>query len=50
MALSKRVGKVLGRGQSEERSERPPLMGRGRFNVSVMAILKDEAPNMEEWL
>ena len=50
MALSKRVGKVLGRGQSEERNERPPLMGRGRFDVSVMAILKDEAPNMEEWL
>jgi hypothetical protein len=25
-------------------------MGRGRFDVSVMAILKDEAPNMEEWL
>ena len=29
---------------------RPPLMDRGRFDVSVMAILKDEAPNMEEWL
>jgi hypothetical protein len=25
-------------------------MGRGRFDVSVLAILKDEAPNMEEWL
>ena len=50
MALSKRVGKVLGRGTSEERRQRPPLMGRGRFDVSVMAILKDEAPNMEEWL
>ena len=25
-------------------------MDRGRFDVSVMAILKNEAPNMEEWL
>ena len=50
MALSRRVGKVLGRGRGEERRERPPLMDRGRFDVSVMAILKDEAPNMEEWL
>ncbi len=25
-------------------------MDRGRFDVCVMAILKDEAPNMEEWL
>ena len=50
MALSKRVGKVLGRGREEERKQRPPLMGRGRFDVSVMAILKNEAPNMEEWL
>ncbi len=29
---------------------RPALMERGRFDVCVMAILKDEAPNMEEWL
>ncbi len=50
MALSKRVGKVLGRSPGEERRERPPLMERGRFDVSVMAILKNEAPNMEEWL
>ncbi|MEX1346018.1 MAG: glycosyltransferase family 92 protein [Candidatus Limnocylindrales bacterium] len=50
MALGKRVGQILGRGRGEERRERPPLMGRGRFDVSVMAILKDEAPNMEEWL
>jgi hypothetical protein len=50
MALGKRVGKVLGRGRDEERKVRPPLMGRGRFDVSVMAILKNEAPNMEEWL
>ena len=50
MALSKRVGKALGRGRSEERRQRPPLMERGRFDVSILAILKDEAPNMEEWL
>jgi hypothetical protein len=25
-------------------------MGRGRFDVAIMAILKNEAPNMEEWL
>ena len=50
MALGKRVGRIIGRGQSEDRRVRPPLMGRGRFDVSVMAILKDEAPNMEEWL
>lgn len=50
MALSRRVGRALGRGRSEERPERPPLMERGRFDVSVMAILKNEAPNMEEWL
>jgi hypothetical protein len=50
MALSERVGKILGRGRQEERMLRPPLMGRGRFDVSVMAILKNEAPNMEEWL
>ena len=50
MALSKRVGRVLGRNRSVERDIRPALMDRGRFDVSVMAILKDEAPNMEEWL
>ncbi|HZW01591.1 MAG TPA: glycosyltransferase family 92 protein, partial [Candidatus Deferrimicrobium sp.] len=27
-----------------------PLTERGRFSVSVMAILKNEAPNMAEWL
>jgi len=27
-----------------------PLIERGRFDVAVMAILKDEAPYMEEWL
>jgi len=50
MALSKRVGRVLGRSSTDERKVRPALMERGRFAVSVMAILKDEAPNMEEWL
>ena len=50
MALSKRVGRALGRGQTEERRTRPALMERGRFDVSILAILKDEAPNMEEWL
>ena len=48
MKLGKRVGRVLGR--PDEGKVRPPLMERGRFDVSVMAILKDEAPNMEEWL
>ncbi len=48
MALSKRVGHILGRPQ--EQKIRPALMDRGRFDVCVMAILKDEAPNMEEWL
>jgi hypothetical protein len=50
MTSIRRVGRVLGRGRNEERNERPALMERGRFDVSVMAILKDEAPNMEEWL
>ena len=50
MALSKRVGQVLGRGGDEGRKERPSLMERGRFDVSILAILKNEAPNMEEWL
>jgi hypothetical protein len=51
MGLSRRVGRVLGRrGAAEPRPDRPPLIGRGRFDVTVMAILKNEAPNMEEWL
>ena len=50
MTLGKRVGRALGRARTEERKARPPLMERGRFDVSVMAILKNEAPNMEEWL
>ena len=48
MVLSKRVGRMLGR--PEDRKARPSLMERGRFDVSILAILKDEAPNMEEWL
>ena len=48
MVLGKRVGRMLGR--AEERKTRPALMERGRFDVSILAILKDEAPNMEEWL
>ena len=48
MTLGKRVGRMLGR--PDEGKVRPALMERGRFDVSVMAILKDEAPNMEEWL
>ncbi len=50
MVLSKRVGRVLSRGRTEDHKGRPALMERGRFDVCVMAILKDEAPNMEEWL
>jgi hypothetical protein len=48
MVLSKRVGRILGR--TAEPKVRTALMERGRFDVCVMAILKDEAPNMEEWL
>ena len=48
MALTRRLGRILGRG--EEQKVRPALMARGRFDVCVMAILKDEAPNMAEWL
>ena len=43
-----RVGRMLGRG--EEYKVRPALMERGRFDVCVMAFLKNEAPNLEEWL
>jgi hypothetical protein len=53
-----RVGRVLGRPASSPASGRPvnraavrkPLIERGRFDVSVMAILKNEARNLEEWL
>jgi len=50
MTLGKRLGRVLGRSEATEGAPRPVLMDRGRFDVSVMAILKNEAPNMEEWL
>ncbi len=66
MGLTRRVGRMLGRssgpgahsdarGGSRARpgkaqGPRLPLIERGRFGVSVMAILKDEAPNMAEWL
>jgi hypothetical protein len=50
MVLSKRVGRALGRSRVDERKVRPALMDRGRFDVSILAILKNEAPNMEEWL
>ncbi|MFV2064796.1 MAG: glycosyltransferase family 92 protein, partial [Chloroflexota bacterium] len=49
MAVGKRVGRMLGRPSSGP-TQRKPLTERGRFDVSVMAILKDEAPYMEEWL
>jgi hypothetical protein len=46
---------VLGRDSPAEPKRRAgqgrtPLIDRGRFDVAVMAILRDEAPNMEEWL
>src|SRR3990170_1424297 len=59
MSMGKRVARVLGgRGTGGGRggaagqpgSPRKPLTERGRFDVSVMAILKNVAPNMEEWL
>lgn len=64
MDTGRRLGRILGRGTGTSRkrdraggspkrdrvSGRTPLIDRGRFDVSVMAILKDEAPNMEEWL
>ena len=50
MTLGRRLGRVLGRSEAAEGDLRPVLMDRGRFDVSVMAILKNEAPNMEEWL
>jgi hypothetical protein len=50
MTLGKRISRVLGRSRADDRRLRPALMERGRFDVSVMAILKDEAANMEEWL
>jgi len=48
MTPGKRVGRMLAR--TEERKTRPAIMDRGKFDVSILAILKDEAPNMEEWL
>ncbi len=48
MGLSRRVGRMLGR--TDEPRTRPGLIDRGRFEVSVLAILKNEAHNMEEWL
>jgi hypothetical protein len=48
MSTSRRFGRLLGR--DEQRRVRPALMDRGRFDVSILAILKDEAPNMDEWL
>ena len=45
------AGRPGGRpGAAKGPGSRVPLMERGRFGVSVMAILKDEAPNMSEWL
>lgn len=49
MAVGKRVSRLLGR-STNEANQRKPLTERGRFEVAVMAILKDEAPYMEEWL
>jgi hypothetical protein len=37
-------------GRSGRAAGRVPLTERGRFRIAVMAILKDEAPNMAEWL
>lgn len=48
MVLSRRVTRMLGR--ADEPRARPALLDRGRFDVSVLAILKDEAHNIEEWL
>ena len=66
MGLTGRVGRMLGRsegtgarrsgrsgtrgGSASRPGTRVPLTERGRFSVSVMAILKNEAPNMAEWL
>jgi hypothetical protein len=55
MDAGRRVGRLLGRASGappkrDRASGRTPLIDRGQFDVSVMAILKDEAPNMEEWL
>ena len=54
MALGNRVGRMLGRPASKPNArtvtERKPLTERGRFGVSILAILKNEAPYMEEWL
>jgi hypothetical protein len=49
--LNRILARATGTPPKRERtSGRTPLIDRGRFDVSVMAILKDEAPNMEEWL
>jgi len=59
MSVARRVGRIVGRsgsrpgpgaGGGPAARGRKPLAERGRFDVAVMAILKDEAPNMEEWL
>ncbi len=66
MGITGRVSRLLGRpagraGQGARRrgrgaaggertAARVPLTERGRFGVAVMAILKNEAPNMAEWL
>ncbi len=59
MSLGRRLGRVVrrsapaaaGKGHAARGGgARKPLIERGRFDVAVMAILKNEAPNMEEWL
>jgi hypothetical protein len=59
MAIGRRVSRIIGRGGEAKGGRkdgrkggkpRRPLTQRGRFRFAVMAILKDEAPYMEEWL
>ena len=54
MTMSRRVGRLFGRPaakpKAREAQGRKPLTERGRFGVSILAILKNEVPYLEEWL
>jgi hypothetical protein len=52
MRLDRRVAHIVARPKARRQRDgvRVPLLERGRFGVALMAILKDEAPRIEEWL
>ena len=51
MGLGRSIARMVGGKDAQSRAGAAvPLTARGRFDVCVMAILKNEAPNMAEWL